>query len=51
MKLKHLFTLIFTLIVLILNAQSIDEEVLFTIADEPVYAVYHRRAKRKIICQ
>ena len=37
MKLKHLFNLIFTLFVLILNAQSTDEEVLFTVADEPVY--------------
>lgn len=38
MKLKHLFTLIFALFVLILNAQSDNQEVLFTVADEPVYA-------------
>ncbi|WP_298533374.1 peptidylprolyl isomerase [uncultured Algibacter sp.] len=38
MKLKYLFTLFFALFVFILNAQSTEEEVLFTVADEPVYA-------------
>lgn len=37
MKLKHLFTLIFAFFVLIVNSQSNEEEVLFTVASEPVF--------------
>ncbi|GGZ90649.1 peptidylprolyl isomerase [Algibacter mikhailovii] len=47
MKLKHFFSLIITLFVLTMNGQTDDDDVLFTVANEPVYASEFIRVYKK----
>ncbi|MCF7561660.1 peptidylprolyl isomerase [Sabulilitoribacter multivorans] len=47
MKLNFYFTLIFSLLILNVNAQSASDDVLFTVGDEPVYASEFLRVYNK----
>ena len=47
MKLRYLFTLFLTCSLLIVNGQSVDKDVLFTVANEPVYASEFLRVYNK----